>query len=379
MKRKVKLHLFVAYDLKYNNTQAEDYVNIRPDVLDILDSVLFISGSMLQAEMAALAAQGVASAQETTLLFDKGYAGKRNAVLYYALKSRVDSLIFLDDDEYPLAVTCTRDVPLWSGQDVFSTHLDNLKKADITNGHHCGYISPIPCVTFGKELSQADFKTFIEAISNDILEWEKLRGVMEDGGVTYADPKVLIEDSAAPVAEVCGAKFISGSNLGINLTRPGRVQPFFNPPGARGEDTFLSTCLAERQVLRVPCYTFHDGFGVYGDLLDGVLPLEMRRIDDRSEKTVTRFYHACVGWVRYKPLYLHITRPEEYNDRVAEVRTKLSAALPKVCAYFGTSRFTRVLTEFNLYAARVEQHNRLFRDTRLVWERAADWATQSIF
>ncbi|MDH7526114.1 MAG: hypothetical protein QHH10_12450, partial [Peptococcaceae bacterium] len=39
---KVKLHLFVAYDLKYHNTRVSDYKNIDPSIYDWLDSVTFI-------------------------------------------------------------------------------------------------------------------------------------------------------------------------------------------------------------------------------------------------------------------------------------------------------------------------------------------------
>ena len=48
---------------------------------------------------------------------------------------------------------------------------------------------------------------------------------MENGGVTYADKNVLIERKVRLVEPENGAKFISGGNLGINLTRPRRVLP----------------------------------------------------------------------------------------------------------------------------------------------------------
>jgi hypothetical protein len=92
---------------------------------------------------------------------------------------------------------------------------------------------------------------------------------MKNGGVTYADTKILTSDTAEEVPEINHSKFISGANLCINLTNPDRVSPFYNPPGARGEDTFLSTCLSQRKVLRVPCYAFHDGFSAYHHLMDG--------------------------------------------------------------------------------------------------------------
>jgi hypothetical protein len=172
----------------------------------------------------------------------------------------MDYLLFLDDDEYPVAVTNTRNTAVWGGQHVLKTHLQNIANADMTYGYHCGYISPIPSVAFDGRLREADFRLFIEALSNDIISWKKMNQVLRDGGVTYAAPGVLTSSAALEVPEINGAKFISGSNLCINLTDLSRVYPFFNPPGARGEDTFLSTCLRQRKVLRVPATPSTTGF-----------------------------------------------------------------------------------------------------------------------
>ena len=207
----------------------------------------------------------------------------------------MDYLIFLDDDEYPMAVTNSRSSTIWGGQHVLKTHLKNIEQADITNGHHCGYVSPIPYIEFNDILSEQDFRLFIEAISNDIVNWDTIRSVMGNGGVTYADTKILTSDAVEEVQETNHTKFISGANLCINLTKPDRLSPFFNPPGARGEDTFLSTSLSQRKVLRVPCYTFHDGFSTYHHLMDGVLPIKLKYIRADSERIITRFYLACIG------------------------------------------------------------------------------------
>ena len=379
IRNKVKLHFFVAYDLEYNNTQIEDYVNIRPDILDIIDSVFFISKSMVQNEITMLENQKIVSRKDATLIFDKGYAGHRNSILYYALKRKMDCLIFLDDDEYPIAVTKTRNIPVWSGQDIFAIHLKHLGNADFTNGLHCGYISPIPSIDFGDVITESDFRLFIEAVSNDILDWNKIRRLMDDGGVTYADPQVFIDDTVKEVEEIGGAKFISGSNLGINLADPKRVKPFFNPPKARGEDTFLSTCLSDRKVLRVPCYTFHDGFSVYSDLLDGVLPLQLKRVDANTPKIVSRFYKACLGWVRYKPLYLYITRPESFAEETNTAKKKLSAAIPKLCTYFDNPHFQKVILEFDKYCHSVDSHYQLFLKNQRIWEYLKDYAVQQTF
>jgi hypothetical protein len=255
----------------------------------------------------------------------------------------------------------------------------HLGNADITNGLHCGYISPIPYIEFSNVVTESDFRLFIEAISNDILEWDKIRRLMNDGGVTYANPQIFVDDTVQEVEEINHAKFISGSNLGINLMNPKRVKPFFNPPKARGEDAFLSTCLSEHRVLRVPCYTFHDGFSIYSDLLDGVLPLQLKHFDANTEKVVSRFYKACIGWVRYKPLYLFITQPDRFAEETVTIKSKLAATVPKLCKYFNNPCFQKIIAEFDKYCRLAVSHHQLFLDNQRIWEHIRDHAVQHAF
>ncbi|GER67138.1 hypothetical protein BpJC7_09510 [Weizmannia acidilactici] len=364
---RIRLRLFVAYDLNYENAEPEDFIHIDTDIMEEIDHACFIGEEETRKEMEDLVLRGIISEKEGGLLFGDGYASKRNIVVYEALKNGIDYLIFLDDDEYPVAVTKSRKYAVWGGQQVLRTHLEHIREADITNGYHCGYISPIPFIAFNEDLNEQDLRTFIEALSNDIVNWNTIKSVMENGGVTYADTSILISDEAEEVEEVNRAKFISGSNLTLNLTDPSRVLPFYNPPNARGEDTFLSTCLGERKVLRVPAYTFHDGFGAYQHLLLGVLPTNLNYIKADTKQVVERFYKACVGWIRYKPLYLYITQPETYEEKIEKVRARLEATLPKICRYFGRSDFMDVLREFEHYHSQVKQHYSDFLATQEAW------------
>ena len=365
----VSLNLFVAYDLKYKNTKRKDYTISTQDVFHLIDDATFIGRNTIQSEISYLIEENVIDANEARLLFGNGYAAKRNSALYFAIKSNMDYLLFLDDDEYPIAVTKTRDNVIWGGQQVLLTHLKNIRQADITHGHHCGYISPIPYIHFNDVMTEGDFRLFIEAISNDIVNWDSIRAVMNNGGVTYADTKVLTSDIAEEVQETNHAKFISGGNLCINVTDPGRTIPFYNPPGARGEDTFLSTCLSDRKVLRVPCYAFHDGFSTYRHLMNGVLPNRLKYIEANSEKIVMRFYHACIGWVRYKPLLLYITQRDRYDEKISEMKANLTVSLPKVCDFFQCADFMNVLAELEKFDKNVEKHYRQFINSQNAWTR----------
>ena len=362
----VSLNLFVAYDLKYSNTKPTDYTNISSEVSSLLDSVCFIGKKEMQDEIDYLINENIINQEEAKLYFGSGYAAKRNAILYFAMKNNIDYLLFLDDDEYPVAVTKTRSTAVWGGQQVLLTHLNNIKNADITNGHHCGYISPIPYIKFNEIMTETDFRMFIEAISNDIINWKSIRTIIENGGVTYADTKILVSDTADEVEEVNHTKFISGANLCINLTQPERVFPFYNPPGARGEDTFLSTCLSERNVLRVPCYAFHDGFSTYHHLMDGVLPTDLKRIEADSKQIVDRFYKACLGWIRYKPLLLYITQRDNYDCKITDMREQLTGTLPKISAFFGTDEFMNISKEMEFYHKNVSKHYEQFLNTQQI-------------
>lgn len=370
--KKISLNLFVAYDLTYNKTKVKDYTNIHPDLAEQLDSTQFIGAQDITEETEYLVQETVVNDEEARSLFGKGYAGQRNAITYFAIKRGMDYLIFLDDDEYPVAVTKTRKTAVWGGQSVLTEHLKYIAEADITNGYHCGYISPIPYMKFNETLPEEHFRLFIGAISNDVINWDSVKSTMERGGVTYADTDILTSGTVVEVPETNHAKFITGANLCINLTKPSRVFPFYNPPGARGEDTFLSTLLADRKVLRIPCYAFHDGFSTYKNILEGVLPIQLKFISAEDEHVVNRFYKACIGWIRYKPLLLFITQRDEYDQKIMEMREQLNKTLPEICNYFDEPKFMNILKELNKYDKNAKKHYQEFVETQNNWAKIMD-------
>lgn len=364
---KVALHLFVAYDLSYTSTIASDYKITDEEILDTVDSAYYLGNAAIVNEARFLTEKKILSAQEATLIFGTGYAMKRNAVLYFALKNKMDYLIFFDDDEYPIATIKIKDTIVWKGQEVLSTHIANLPYADMTNGHHCGYISPIPQLDFNEHLSEGDFKIFIESISNDIINWDSIKEKMNDGGVTYADLAIINSRKTEVVKEINSMKFISGANLGFNLKNLDKLFPFYNPPGARGEDTFLSTCICESTIRKIPCYTFHDSFLTYDHLLLGVLPNELKAMKSDAGVNTQRFLKAAIGWIRYKPLLLYITQKEQYETEIIKIKKNLELVIPKICAYFGEDGFKNILEELEFYHTHVEEHYQDFEKTKSVW------------
>lgn len=376
--KKYALHLFVAYDLKYSDTKASDYNIIEEDILGIVDSALYIGKALIANEARTLIEKKIASTKELKYIFGEGYAMKRNAVLYFALKNKMDSLIFLDDDEYPIANIQVGDSLVWKGQEVLTTHIKNLQFADITHGHHCGYISPIPQIKFNEAFSEEDFRLFIEAVSNDIITWDSVKKKMEAGGVTYADLNIIDSTQVETVKLIRGMKFISGANLGFNLKDPTKLFPFYNPPDARGEDTFLSTCIGECNIRKVPCYTFHDGFLAYQRLLSGVLPNQLKAIDVKVSTNYKRFLKASIGWVRYKPLLLLITDENNYQRKIQEIKENLTLVIPKICSYFGNEDFMVLIKELEFYDKHVQEHLGAFENTKVVWMKVVAFLTGGI-
>lgn len=365
--KKYAIHLFVAYDLDYSGTKVSDYNIIEEEILGTVDSALYISSKLIINEINDLIEQKIANAKELRLIFGEGYAMKRNAVLYFALKSAMNYLIFLDDDEYPIANIRIGNSIVWKGQDVLATHIKNIQSVDMTHGNHCGYISPIPYIKFNDVLSENDFQIFIEAVSNDIITWESIKNKIIDGGITYADLNIIESRKVEYVKEVSGMKFISGANLGFNLKDTTKLYPFYNPPNARGEDTFLSTCIGECNIVRVPCYTFHDGFLSYDQLLLGTLPNNLKAIDVAVPSNYKRFLKASIGWIRYKPLLILITHKDDYEAEISKVRKNLNIVIPKMCNYFGNLDFQILMKELDFYDTHVHEHYRDFEDTKSVW------------
>lgn len=225
------------------------------------------------------------------------------------------------------------------------THIHTIFQTDMTTGYHCGYISPIPDMVFNEKLGEEDFKILMKAVSNDIVSWESVKEKMKDGGITYGEESIIVQGTPKEVPAVNGMKFISGANLGMNLKNSNKIYPFYNPPGARGEDTFLSTCICGNEVVRIPVYTFHDGFSAYGGLLAGALPNSLKTMTSGSPVITKRFYRALVGWIRYKP--------SRFTSR------RMTSMKP------GWRRWN--LQEFSFYRSHVMEHHEEFMTAKRAW------------
>lgn len=365
----IELNLFVAYDTSYKGHESTDFTNLSQKVVNEFNKIVFIGEKNILHSLELLSLSGKFTDAELKAVFGNGYAGKRNLVLLSALENHMDYLIFLDDDEYPMALMDDGGICDWRGQEVLKTHIQEILDADFTHGYHCGYISPIPQMKFDNTLSEETFKKFITSISNDIINWENIKDLMSTKGITYASKDIMGKKLVTDVPYVGGCKFISGSNLCINLRDPFKILSFFNPPKARGEDTFLSTMLKDRVVKKVPCYTFHDGFATYNQLLEGALPIHLKGISAESEKVRIRFRQACFGWVRYKPLLTYIVNKENFHSTIANMRMDLEETLPSISKYFQDDKFMLILNDLDKYYRDTEKHYELFTLNQKTWNK----------
>lgn len=116
-----------------------------------------------------------------------------------------------------------------------------------------------------------------------------------------------------------------------------------------------------------PATLFMMDFSTYQHLMDGVLPIALKYIQADSEQITARFYQACIGWIRYKPLLLYITNQEHYEEKIEEIREQIAASLPSVCTFFKRQDFMNISKELERYNKNVKKHYRQFMETRKVW------------
>ena len=286
--------------------------------------------------------------------------------MYYALKWKMDYLLFWDDDEYPVAVVKENDNLQWIPQDNILKHLEHIDDADITIGYHCGYISPIPYVELGEEISEDDFKNYIEAISNELVSWESIKQKMIDNnGVTYSEKSIAEGKGLYELQQ----KWVAGSTLCLNLNHLDKIPAFYNPPLARGEDTFFSTLLKDAKILKIPVYHFHDGFLKYTSIIKGRYPKKLRRIKIEEENIESRFLKASKGWIKYKPLLMYIQDNENYKKNMKVAIEKLEKSVPKINELFGSSNFTDLVKDLKEYDRNVEKHYKEYLKTNEIWKR----------
>ena len=368
--KKIQLTFFILYDSNYQNTPKEKFYKILPEVYEKID-IRYITPEDIQEHKKILKARYNFTEKQVNYILGHGHSKGRNTVMYYALIEKIDYLIFWDDDEYPVA--CIKDENnglIWQKQDNILKHIENIDNLDVSVGYHCGYISPIPYLNLNDEKSGIMVKKYIQAISNEIVDLDNIKKIMrENGGVTYANKEIIQNGKIKEIEKINGGKWIAGSTLCINLNHLEKIPAFYNPPEARGEDTFFSLGLDNCKVARVPIYHFHDGFLKYKCIMDNKFPKKLRRIENNEENVSSRFLKASLGWIKYKPLLLYIQNPKEYKQKIAKVKEYLEISIPEIIKIFNEEKFSTLIEVLNKYDENVKSNYKDYIATNQIWNK----------
>ncbi len=188
----VNLTIFILYDLAYQHTKREEFYTLKDDVYKKIQ-IKYITPEDIEEEKKILKSRYNLTKSEVNLILGTGYARARNAIMYFALKRKIDYLLFWDDDEYPYAnIKGEGKEIIWKKQDNILEHLKVIQYSDITVGHRCGNMSPVPYIEFGKDdIKEQDFKEYIDAVSNEAVSWDKVKKNMnKDNGMTFAETDI---------------------------------------------------------------------------------------------------------------------------------------------------------------------------------------------
>ena len=363
---------YILYDLDYQGASKEDFYKLNPEIFEEENiKVKYITPEDIIELKEKIQTKHNLTPANTDLIFGRGHAKGRNTVLYSAYADGLDYLLFWDDDEYPVACVKNEDGTIsWEMQDNVLKHIEAMEKdnADVTIGYHCGYISPIPYISFGKENDENIMNDFIEAISNEIVTWESIKYKYEhDNGVTFAEKNLLEESEPYELDGKTGKKFVAGSTLCINLNHIDKIPAFYNPLNARGEDTFFSLGLKDAKVLKIPVYHFHDGFLKYKQVMKNDFPKKLRLIRHSEDSVEKRFYKACLGWIKYKPLLMYLMEKDKYREIMDNVYEKLNNSISGIASLYKEYNFYDLLDALKKYDENVEKDYETFIETNNVW------------
>lgn len=366
--KNVNFTIFILYDLGYQQIERTAFYGIKSEVYKNF-RIKYITPEDIEEEKKILVSRHEISKKDVDLILGHGYARARNSIMYFALKRKIDYLMFWDDDEYPVANIKNEDNSIeWIKQENIYQHLKYIEKSDVTVGYRCGNMSPVPYVEYDKDFREEDFKNYIDAVSNEAISWDKIKEKRnEDNGITYAEEEILESGKGIKIEEMGAKNWLLASGICLNMKHLDKIPAFYNPPFARGEDTFFSTAIKNARVTKVPTYHFHDGFLKYISILKENYPKKLKKIALDDGSIEERFLKASIGWIKYKPLLIYITDRKNYKKSIEDTRKKLEISIPKMNDMFKTCDFTGLLNELDEYDANVKKHYKEYVRTNEVW------------
>ena len=91
--KNINLTIFLLYDLNYQYTVRTDFYNIIPEVYKNI-KIKYITPENIEETKKRLMSRNDFTQEEVDLFFGNGHAKGRNTVMYYALKWKMDYLLF---------------------------------------------------------------------------------------------------------------------------------------------------------------------------------------------------------------------------------------------------------------------------------------------
>lgn len=367
----VKLTCFILYDLNYLNTDENDFYKIDDEVKENI-RIKYLTPKYVEEKREYVKKKHNLTEEDAELLIGKGYAKARNSILYEAVEDGIDYLLYWDDDEYPLAAVRDGDIIRWSKQKNILQHIKNIENADITYGYRCGMINPLPAVKFNDIITKDVYKQFIDAIENEVISWNKIQYMFRNNsGIGFADKEIAeYKKPTEEVPNVGTENFVLGSGICLNLTHLNKIPAFYNPPEARGEDTFFSCALGEldAKVLRIPVYHFHDGFLKFTFLMEDKFPKNLKKITTEDDGISLRFKKTTTGWTKYKPLLYYILNKDTYNDVMKEAKINLNNSVEAMSTAFENCDLTNLPSILEEYDKNVEKHYKEYKRVNQIWD-----------
>jgi hypothetical protein len=257
------------------------------------------------------------------------YGAYRNAVLFKALLEGIDYLLFFDSDVEPRVLTQLEGLDArWEEVDFVGTHMRSLVKEDVTatTSEYSGYYI-IPPISFS---GLGDLLTGLgKGMALEYMEDCKDHRCLNLGPISPGLPR----PTDKPL----------GGNLGLNLTQPWRLAPFYSTiysysgltVKGRGEDTLLGQTISASggKIMDVDLRIFHhtyDHFPVTPDI--------------RVKSIRDRFYWACLGWIGRNPFlswYLdqHSLLETDWRSETTVQRIGLEIGGEKAATYLQDERF----------------------------------------
>ena len=89
----VNLTIFILYDLEYQHTKREEFYTLKDDVYKKIQ-IKYITPEDIEEEKKILKSRYNLTKSEVNLILGTGYAKARNSIMYFALKRKIDYLLF---------------------------------------------------------------------------------------------------------------------------------------------------------------------------------------------------------------------------------------------------------------------------------------------